>query len=266
MPPPGTQPLAASAGRRRLRPRRAWWRPTSWREQGYRPLVLERGRAVRDRIRDVRAFDDGRPVRSGEQLSFRRGRRRHLQRRQADLPQHRPGRAPRAGTVRRVQGQAVDPLRRPAAPGQQPPAGRGQGDPPPRRGAGRRGALLLPRRGPRPAPTAGCAAWSTSSGYIPAVGGAAGDRPQRPRHLRNAAAPRRADGAEAVPDGRAHRAAAGDGQPRQVRPDAAWRSDWGRPTTRWWPTAGTTCSPSACAPAATSCRACPSRATSAPTA
>jgi uncharacterized FAD-dependent dehydrogenase len=31
-------------------------------EQGYRPLVLERGRAVRDRIRDVRAFDGGGPL------------------------------------------------------------------------------------------------------------------------------------------------------------------------------------------------------------
>src|SRR5205823_3398130 len=31
-------------------------------EQGYRPLVLERGRAVRDRIRDVRAFDEGGPL------------------------------------------------------------------------------------------------------------------------------------------------------------------------------------------------------------
>jgi uncharacterized protein len=30
-------------------------------EQGYRPLVLERGRAVRDRIRDVAAFDRGGP-------------------------------------------------------------------------------------------------------------------------------------------------------------------------------------------------------------
>jgi len=30
-------------------------------EQGYRPLVLERGRAVRDRIHDVRAFDEGGP-------------------------------------------------------------------------------------------------------------------------------------------------------------------------------------------------------------
>jgi uncharacterized FAD-dependent dehydrogenase len=31
-------------------------------EQGYRPLVLERGRAVRERIRDVRAFDAGGPL------------------------------------------------------------------------------------------------------------------------------------------------------------------------------------------------------------
>ena len=30
--------------------------------EGYRPLVLERGRAVRDRIRDVRAFDGGGPL------------------------------------------------------------------------------------------------------------------------------------------------------------------------------------------------------------
>ena len=31
-------------------------------EAGYRPLVLERGRAVRDRIRDVHAFDSGGPL------------------------------------------------------------------------------------------------------------------------------------------------------------------------------------------------------------
>jgi uncharacterized FAD-dependent dehydrogenase len=30
-------------------------------EQGYQPLILERGRAVRDRIRDVRAFEEGGP-------------------------------------------------------------------------------------------------------------------------------------------------------------------------------------------------------------
>jgi uncharacterized FAD-dependent dehydrogenase len=31
-------------------------------EQGYQPLVLERGRAVRERIHDVRAFDEGGPL------------------------------------------------------------------------------------------------------------------------------------------------------------------------------------------------------------
>src|SRR5438270_10944064 len=31
-------------------------------ERGYRPLVLERGRAVRERIRDVHAFDAGGPL------------------------------------------------------------------------------------------------------------------------------------------------------------------------------------------------------------
>ncbi len=31
-------------------------------QQGYRPVVLERGRAVRDRIRDVHAFDQGGPL------------------------------------------------------------------------------------------------------------------------------------------------------------------------------------------------------------
>ncbi len=31
-------------------------------EQGYRPLLIERGRPVRDRIRDVRAFDEGGPL------------------------------------------------------------------------------------------------------------------------------------------------------------------------------------------------------------
>src|SRR5207237_4169032 len=31
-------------------------------EQGYRPILLERGRAVRDRIHDVRAFDAGGPL------------------------------------------------------------------------------------------------------------------------------------------------------------------------------------------------------------
>src|SRR5207248_235162 len=31
-------------------------------QRGYRPLVLERGRAVHERVRDVKAFDDGGPL------------------------------------------------------------------------------------------------------------------------------------------------------------------------------------------------------------
>jgi hypothetical protein len=42
-------------------------------EQGYRPLVLERGRAVRDRIRDVRAFDEGGPFNPESNYLFGEG-------------------------------------------------------------------------------------------------------------------------------------------------------------------------------------------------
>jgi uncharacterized FAD-dependent dehydrogenase len=42
-------------------------------EQGYRPLVLERGRAVRDRIHDVRAFDAGGPFNPESNYLFGEG-------------------------------------------------------------------------------------------------------------------------------------------------------------------------------------------------
>jgi uncharacterized protein len=42
-------------------------------EQGYRPIVLERGRAVRDRIRDVRAFDEGGPLNPESNYLFGEG-------------------------------------------------------------------------------------------------------------------------------------------------------------------------------------------------
>lgn len=42
-------------------------------EQGYRPLVLERGRAVGDRIRDVRSFDRGGPFQAESNYLFGEG-------------------------------------------------------------------------------------------------------------------------------------------------------------------------------------------------
>ena len=135
-------------------------------EQGYRPLVLERGRAVRDRIRDVRAFDQGGPHDPESNYLFGEGGAGTFSDGKLTYRGSGPDVARVLRPLRRVQGQAVDALRRPAAPRQQPPAGRRQGDPPSHRGAGRRGALRLPRRGstsflPRSPPLgrgAGCGA------------------------------------------------------------------------------------------------------------
>ena len=42
-------------------------------QAGYRPLVLERGRAVRDRVRDVQAFDSGGPLDTESNYLFGEG-------------------------------------------------------------------------------------------------------------------------------------------------------------------------------------------------
>ena len=72
MPPPGTRPLphrpvVVGSGPGGLVA--AYFLA----EQGYRPLVLERGRAVRDRIRDVRAFDAGGPLNPESNYLFGEG-------------------------------------------------------------------------------------------------------------------------------------------------------------------------------------------------
>ena len=164
-------------------------------EQGYRPLVLERGRAVRDRIHDVQAFDAGGAFDPESNYLFGEGGAGTFSDGKLTCRNSGPD-------VRRIlqlfaecKGKPSMLVRRSAAPGQQPFAGRGQGVAAPRRSAGRRGALFLPRRG------SGHCGWPVARieyfvGLSAGFGGRAGHRSQRPRHLRNAAAPRRADGSE----------------------------------------------------------------------
>ena len=62
MPPPRRRAAGRSPGRSSAPGRRGLFAAYFLAEHGYRPLVLERGRAVRERIADVRAFDAGGPL------------------------------------------------------------------------------------------------------------------------------------------------------------------------------------------------------------
>ena len=234
-------------------------------EEGYRPLVLERGRAVRERIRDMRAFEAGGPHQPESNYLFGEGGagtfsdgkltcrasgpdvRRVLELfaeckgKPSILYDYRPHLGSnRLPAVVKALRQRIEAARR-------------------------RVALRVPGRGSRPGRRPGARAGNVVGLYRRA-GRGAGHRPQRPRHVRNAARPRRADGRQAVSDGRAHRAAAGRSSTACNTARPGWKTGWARPTTAWWHAAAPTCSPSACAPAAKSCPASPSQAFLPPTA
>ena len=97
----------------------AWRPPIFWRNRaiGLWSGTRQDGPRAHSRHAGLRRR---RPAQPGKQLPLRRRGGRHVQRRQTDLSQLRARRAPRAGTVRRVQGQAVDSLRLSSAPGEQP--------------------------------------------------------------------------------------------------------------------------------------------------
>ena len=184
--------------------------------RGYRPLVLERGEPVKERVPAIRAFDRGGPLDRENNYLFGEGG---------------------AGTFSdgkltcRMSGPDVDwVLERFVECGGKPEIRYEQR---PHLGsnrlpmlvrnfrrkieaARRRISLSLPRGG------AGYRRWPRAGRehverVLAGVGRDPGDRAQRPRHLRNAAPRRRADGAEGVSARPAHRTAAGAGQSAQVR-------------------------------------------------
>ena len=119
---------------------------------GYRPLVLERGREVKDRVADVRAFDDGGLIDPESNYLFGEGGAGTFSDGKLTSRGGGPDVQARAGGARRLPRQAVDPLRASPAPRLQPPPP-GRADPAPEAGATRRrGQVLVPRRGPRDRP------------------------------------------------------------------------------------------------------------------
>ncbi len=105
----GGGPALPSPGDHRSRARAACSRATCSRLDGYRPLILERGREVKDRVADVRKFDAGGPVDPESNYLFGEGAR-DVQRRQAHQPKRRARRSPRARDPGRLPRQALDPV------------------------------------------------------------------------------------------------------------------------------------------------------------
>ena len=84
---------------------------------GYRPLVLERGRAVRDRVRDVQAFDAGATLDPESNYLFGEGGAGTFSDGKLTCRATGPDVQRILQLFADCEGQAVDPLRLPAAPG-----------------------------------------------------------------------------------------------------------------------------------------------------
>ncbi len=216
-------------------------------QHGYRPIVLERGRAVRERIRDVQAFDAGGPHNPESNYLFGEGV---------------PARLATASSP------AVVPGPMSAACSKFLPSAR----------ASPRSSTIIVRiwaatgcrrwsrpcvNGSRPA-AARCASIAASRTWICTTGGFAGcsrrvvicRRPlwcwasvtalEKPMKCCWLAAcqwfPSRFRSACASSNRRSRSIACNTATAR-------WNSDWGRPTTAWWPVGRRTCSVFACAPA-----------------
>ena len=199
-------------------------------QSGYRPLILERGRAVKDRVADVRRFDEHGPLDPESNYLFGEG----------GAGTFSDGKLTSRGTgpdVTRVLEILAECHGKPSIVYEHRPH------------LGSNRLPLVVRTLRRKFEALGgevrfsCRvedldiADGRLRGLAHVVGlhrrrrGDPGDRPQRPRHLRHAAAPRRADGAKAVPARRADRAAAGADRPGAIRRQRRPSRHWARPTT-----------------------------------
>ena len=228
-------------------------------QMGFRPIILERGKAVRERTVDTFGLVAQENPQPGIERAVRRRRRRHVLRRQALQPDQRqaPPRPQGADRVRRGRRAGGNPLRQQAAHRHVPAGVDGRAHARDDRIAGRRDPLLQPRRRPaggdrcrRHAPRArrGAGRWFGTA-RRPRGHGA---RPQRARHLRDAARTRRVPRSQTLLDRLPHRAPAiADRPPRASGRRPGIRCS-ARPTTSWCTTAATAVrsTVSACARAA----------------
>ena len=114
---------------------------------GYRPLILERGRAVKDRVADVRRFDQKGALDPESNYLFGEGGAGTFSDGKLTSRSSGPDVTRVLEILAECNGQPVDRLRAPAPPGHEPAALRGPHLEAQVRGLWRRDPLFLPRRG-----------------------------------------------------------------------------------------------------------------------